>query len=495
MQRLAWLVAATAACGSVNKAKLDAPPPPADASVDAPPDPLAGAKSGSRLKIEWAAYADGTKQFWSWHDAQLDADCYPQNFYGDPTTKLYCIPNTDSTYYSDAACTQRFTFEYNSCNTTHQKYASEYEYTSSNCMGGVAHLYSLGAMIATPASYYYKDYSTGMCNPQGATPTTNYVSYAVGAEVTPSSLVEVTASAPSAGAVGVINWTSADGMTIPAMLHDTANDADCSPNYVNQATTAQCYPNNTTYGGYYQDTACQTSMAYAQTACTAPKFASTYAKTQCATDQPSVVQLGTALTPQPTNQYYWNAQAQTCNNNGIYSGYTYYNLGAPVTLPSLGVTYDVISGRRLQSREYTTGSTRFRNFTGYDQVFDSTLGENCYAQQMFDGTYRCLPNLTYTQQFYSDSGCTNAVPLAQYYKGATASCASPPAPTFAYQQQMVGTCYTYDIYRIGAKYTGTVYTMSGTCVVYSQAAQYDFYQIGPQVPLVGLASATLQIDP
>jgi hypothetical protein len=41
-----------------------------------------------------------------------------------------------------------------------------------------------------------------------------------------------------------------------------------------------------------------------------------------------------------------------------------------------------------------------------------------------------------------------------------------------------------------------VYELSGsTCIVYPQSAQYDFYQVGPVVPIVGLPTATIQNDP
>lgn len=483
---------ATAACGSVNKAKLDAAPKPADATVDVPPDPADGAKSGTRLKIKWAQYADGTKQFSAWHDAQLNTDCYPQPFYADPT-KMYCVPNADSVYYSDAACTTRFSLEYTACNNAHQTYASEYEYTSANCTSGVAHVYSLGAMITTPTNYYSKDLSTGNCNSYGTTPTTNYTSYAVGAEITPTSLVEVTKSAPTAGALGVVSYESADGMSLPVMLHDTTNNFDCNPyyQYFGQSQSI-CFPNSAAYGGYYQDSNCGTSLAYTQTGCQVPAFTYTYPKTQCQVDTPSVFQLGAVLATQPTTIYSWNAQAQTCNG-GTYSGLTYYGIGAATTTQTLTVTPDVFAGRRMQTSQFVSGSTRFRNFVNGDYLYDSTLHSLCYTEQMYDGSFRCFPNAAYVQ-FFSDSTCTT--PLASVYKGSTASCASPTPPTFAYQSSQIGNCYSQDLHQLGAKFTGTtVYQNNGSCTVFTNSAQYDFYEVGPQVPLVGLASATMQIDP
>src|SRR5436305_1184989 len=126
MTRLAWLVVATAACGSVNKVKIDAAPP-ADASPDAPPDPLDGAKSGTRLKLKWAAYPDGTKQFLVWHDSQLSADCYPGSFASDPT-KTYCMPQATSLTYSDLNCTQKISVEYTGGCGSQPHYAFTTEY-------------------------------------------------------------------------------------------------------------------------------------------------------------------------------------------------------------------------------------------------------------------------------------------------------------------------------------------------------------------------------
>src|SRR5258706_14101276 len=158
--RILALVLAAAACGSVNKAKPDAA-----VQIDAPPDapdPLDGAKSGTRLKLRWFAYADGTKQFNGLQDAMLGTTCSPWSFFGD--TKLYCIPDATSVYYADAGCFTKISLNYTPCNNPQYAYAVETQ--STNCVSGVSHLYHVGALTSV-ANYYYKD-STGTCQTGGA---------------------------------------------------------------------------------------------------------------------------------------------------------------------------------------------------------------------------------------------------------------------------------------------------------------------------------------
>jgi hypothetical protein len=484
-------VAATAACGSVNKAKPDAAPVP-DAAVDAPPDPLDGAKSGTRIKLQWFVFDDGTKQFSGFYDSQLSSACSNNSFYGD--THTYCIPQYMGVNYSDAACSQKIALSYNNqCAATRQTYTFAAETMSMSCMYGVTHLYHLGAVASGVTNYYYKD-GTGTCQNGGALGT-NYTAYSVGAEVTTSGLAEMTLGTPTAGAVGVVSLQTADGLNYPQNFHDSAGGFDCYGSYNYQgATTAMCVPNNSGYAGYYSDNGCTSHEMIVGPGCTPPPYAFKPSRDNCSVDPYEVDHGASLISPTPASYYYWNPSSQTCIAQTIPTGYTFYDLGTAITLQSLMRKPDAIPGHRVQGIQMSSGESRMRDYTMYDK----TLGSECYIQQMGDGTYRCMPENAYIQQpsnFYTDSTCSTSATFAQAYKGGSASCASPPAPGYAYANVTVGNCYDYNIYQVGAKYTGTVYYMNGTCMPYPSAGQYDWYMLGPQVPTIGLAAATLQNDP
>ncbi len=78
--------------------------------VDAVTDPVSEAKaqqqSGTRLKANWLVGADGSRQFVSWHDSQVGADC---TFVPAADSTVRCLPSTPGAggpFYADPACSQ-----------------------------------------------------------------------------------------------------------------------------------------------------------------------------------------------------------------------------------------------------------------------------------------------------------------------------------------------------------------------------------------------------
>jgi hypothetical protein len=483
MRSLLCLLAATAACGSVNKAKPDAAPPVPDAPPDAA-DPLDGAKSGTRLKLQWFVYGDGTKQLSGFHDSMLGADCSPSTMYGD--TKMYCLPEATQVFYADAACTTKIAVQYTPCNN--QQYQFAVTYQSMNCTSGVSHVYHLGA-ATTATTYYYKD-STNACGVYSTAGTDQVVNF-IGAEVMPSEMVEVTKSQPAPGALGTVSLQTADGLSYPYTLHDTAGGYDCSPFYAYYGQTSlQCVP-SIDYAGYFAESTCATNTVDRQTGCPAPAYAYVPPRSGCALDPYTFHSVGAALTPQPTTAVFYLDNTQACTSTSISSGYTWYGLGAALSPAMLTRAHDTFPGHRLQPNQFTSGSTRIRDYT----VYDATLDADCYPERMLDGTWRCFPQSGYFQSsyFYSDPSCNQPINVVEIGRG-PAGCAASPVPKYAQQSIQQGQCYGYDLHQVGAKYTAQLYYQNGTCVAYPSASS-DFYVVGPQVPLVGLAAATQQNDP
>src|SRR5258706_3736659 len=138
----------------------------------AAPDPDEGATSGTRLKLTWINFADGTRTWNAFYDSQRKENCSIYQSWSDGAA--YCVPDTSgSVAYLDAACTQRFVQVYRDpvCPLPPAPYTLEWNYTP--CTSQVAHLWQR-AGTSTIASSYYK-YSDGSCGgPVPATSSDNF---------------------------------------------------------------------------------------------------------------------------------------------------------------------------------------------------------------------------------------------------------------------------------------------------------------------------------
>ncbi len=85
-----------------------------------------GFVSGPRLRAKYYLGADGSKQFYTWHDNQRDEDC---TYLRASDGKTRCLPVDYSiqfgTFFSDAACAQHMTV-INGCAGATPKYAANY---------------------------------------------------------------------------------------------------------------------------------------------------------------------------------------------------------------------------------------------------------------------------------------------------------------------------------------------------------------------------------
>jgi len=169
----------------------------------------------------------------------------------------------------------------------------------------------------------------------------------------------------------------------------------------------------------------------------------------------------------------------------------------PVTTASADTTQ---SGSRLKL-QYYVGSDGSKVSTG--GIYDSQLNVTCYYTAASDGTTRCLPSggATLGTEFFSDSGCTQAIAYT------TTSCGT--APRYATQAQAAACGYQDHVYPVSGAFTGTVYEGSpSSCTPISDApgasqlsqdlaasfAAYSFYSVGSELPPSTFVEAMLQTD-
>src|SRR5271170_4089359 len=97
------------ACSSHAPASSDAP---AGGGSDAGTNANDGAMSGTRLKLTYYSFTDGTTQWFGLYDSERKENCSP--FDGTwPDGNTYCVPDwSGSVVYSDTKCTNAEVDEY-----------------------------------------------------------------------------------------------------------------------------------------------------------------------------------------------------------------------------------------------------------------------------------------------------------------------------------------------------------------------------------------------
>lgn len=481
-----WLALALLACACTPSA----PASPADGGADtgggSGVDPNDGARSGSRLKLTWYVFSDGTRQWDSFYDAERKEQCSISATWADGNA--YCVPQaTGYLVYADAACTQKLAQVYSDPNCAAASDGYVIDYNNDGCTYTPAHLYLRGAKVST-TTYYLPDGAGGCAGPYS---DTFYAYYQVGAEVPTSQLVKLTLSGPSgAGRIGQRYFQSSDGMQFPWTLHDALLGADCSGYAVSDdATSAACTP-DASYTYDFHDGSCTQPEVELGPACATPHYAALFPQTACPSDTPTFYPVGAQLPNTPL----YTQSGGTCSSTTAVDGDRYFATGTALELAQLSRAPDAVAGRRLQLVHYTTADgLRSRDFT----LYDTQKATTCYPTTLPDGTMRCIAFGPAIDTYYRDAACTDPVQLAEIYTG-PAGCAAPTIPKYGqvYISPAPGTCtYGEELHAISTPYAGTVYSnASGTCAVYTPY-EGEMYSVGPAVPLTDFVTATISIDP
>ncbi|HUJ61742.1 MAG TPA: hypothetical protein VLX92_24730 [Kofleriaceae bacterium] len=489
MMRATMVIALAAACGSVSGGKKpDGGSNKDSQSVDAGNED--GAKSGTRLKLQWVTYPDGARQLAGIMDTMLHEQCYPQTVNGG----MYCAPSNSAIsygYYSDANCTQAVAAWYY-CNAGQPDYIYTYD-TSNPCQSTILGLYQRGSEVSIPSGLAYEK-NAGGC--QQVNFGTNYTFYGLGAPVAVTTLATMERSEPSGSSgIGVVSYTSTDGLVYPELLHDSTNNYDCYPETTGAgATSATCVPDvDDAYAGYYSNSTCTTAVAETNSSCPVPTYAEVPG--QCSNDLPTYFQLGS--TEALSTAYYTSVQSNgttTCQG-GNFSGVNWYMLGAAVPTQTLTRAPEMVAGRRIQRIQFTAGSTEYPDYA----LYDTTEQLECESYSAGNNTYNCLPTSSAgvnSNYFYSDSACANAVDIVELYRGAN-TCPAPVLPKYALKYTTLPNgCSTNmpEVHTVGASISTLYYKSGTTCTVYP-AEPYEYYLVGAQVPTANFATATLMTDP
>jgi|CXWL01.1.fsa_nt_gi hypothetical protein len=447
----------------------------AGTSADAPV--TANNVSGTRLKARWVTSADGLKTFQGWKDSARGEDC-GWNFTGDGV--LRCLPYTNLTDYgdvfSDAACTQAAVLAYTATCVTY----STIRKVDSTVCPATTRFFARGAQVS--AAVYYRKSSGGTCTSYAI--SADQQLWRVGAELGPGSFTGGTVSAvQGTGTVGYRRIDAEDGAKAFRVLEDLASSKHC---YTGVASDLQyrCLPNDVAgLGSQYSDGSCTQLVAYTSAnACPKPPYASAFDSTTCPATV-SVYSTGASL----SNLY--DRSSGSCMAATPWGGYSYYSLGAEVPASSFPIATprDGQSFGRLTQRLFEYGpQLRLQR-----DIYDSSLGRQCYATTAGDGQLRCLPNEdAAVDAYFADAACTQPVAI-QY--SATGGC--PPRWAARYNEaECPQRVYAY---RLGAQFTGQLYEKpaGGVCVTRASSPNARYWRVtGEELP-ANLVPLTLLIDP
>lgn len=452
-----------------------------DSAVPDAANEVSGARSGERLKIRWTEFA-GTRLANGLYDSLRKEDCSPVEWFGGAWS---CTPQTGGTItYSDAGCTQRVGRVYRDPDCTMAPPPSYFvEYGQVGCTSRTAKIFERGTKLAI--NQYYTRASDGTCN--GPFATTTYDYYRLGTEVPQSALAPITMSEPEGtGRIAQRYYESNDGMRMPARAYDTQIGTDCTMSYEGYAaTTAQCQPVGSVYASYFSDAQCTTPQVSQYDQCTPPAFAR-HSPDNCPSSPETFYRIGAQTSGSPL--YYKSSTA--CTSTTPSSTSRYYAVGEQLQVATLPRTAER-SETRISTIYYESGDTRIRDTRFYDHARQT----ECYAYELADGTLRCIPSATYIYRYFTDAACTNAIDIAEIYRG-RAECPTPPIGTYAikYLPPPPGQCTgNYEIHTIGELYTGPLYDDFGGCTRYTPTA-FVPYAVGPIVPLDQFASGTRVVD-
>ena len=476
------LVATAVACACGGKpAPVAADGRGIDASSDAGPDPNEGAVSGTRLKLAWLTFGDGTRTWTGFYDAQRKESCEASLDEPWPGGHVYCVPDHRGTIvYSDAACTQKLVQVARdpSCPKPPPSYVLE---GSSTCGYVAQHLYTRSDPAA-PATVY-QHFADGTCDgPLAAGP---YDYYQLGIEVQPNELVELVLGAPtSAARLSERFYQTADGLKLPGAIHDATLGVECQG--AGPPGNVVCLP-AATPASYFHDAACTQAEAAVPASCPAPTYLVT--PDACPSAPPHLYSAG-APTPAPP---LYRAIGGTCSTANASTNLAYFQTAQSIALAPLTSVAGTLPGHRLQLVHLTTpDGLSFRS-----GLHDSQEDVDCVPAPLPDGTIRCLPISAMVSTYFSDSMCSLPIDVVEIATGAT-SCGAPSLPRFAGKlvPPPPNTCrYAIELHAITDSYAGPMFVNTGLgCATYTPG-QTAVYAIGPAIPVTDFAAATVSIDP
>jgi hypothetical protein len=437
-------------------------------NVDVPSD----VQSGARLRARWLVADDGARVFAGLHDAELDADCY---WSGGRDRR--CIPQHESTsVFGDPSCSTPV--------------LAILRGTGACGVSELVGVYSDPCGVEPPELWrveytveldevYRIDESGTRCIAYPADPAYTYRT------TTPLARDELVGGRTTLAGTGRVRTqviAGDDGSYSTLGPYDTSLDVACWMDYTSEDEPRRCRPegNGTIYS---LDSTCDLRVSPNLIGCTPPPTLSAYQ------DELRIWRRGERIEPLPSRMYLDVLSVETgwsCTplDVAFVPGVELFVVGEEIDVASLPTFERVLEGSgRLQ-----TWTQRNGDYRAFDGLFDSQLGEDCWADEVRPGEWRCLPDMgwAYGGWFYDDELCTQP-------SGVIAFGAAPVRYWERGDDCGGGTLHVHDV---GAAIApGSLYErINGVCTVYPQSPDEQVHTLGRELGFDAYARLTMSTD-
>ncbi|MGE0549145.1 MAG: hypothetical protein AB7O24_18665 [Kofleriaceae bacterium] len=411
--------------------------------------------SGSRLKLEWYLFEDGTRHVarQSFYDTEMHARCAPRP-YADGAVR--CVPPADAAVFIDPACTRAVG------RAVDPAIVEPTHFVGYDRIGGEvlpARVFEAGDLreAPEPITEYY-ELRDGTCDgPFGIFDDATY--YDLGAIYQPVAIHETEVDGPQ---IASRLQVADDGMRLPVELRDRSRDAPCSPEPAGNGGVV-CAPIAPAAATLFGDASCTVPIAVVDESAPTPTVATRPDPSGCAVYH--------AVGAPYTGSLY-EARGADCRPV-VVSGRRAFELDAALDLPVLERSVEQASERRLQRITLGDGDLNLVE----DRLYDSAIRADCRLE-VIDHTVRCLPQATTPVVTRFRPGCGLAIALAEVPRGACSEIA------FAAASTELGT----ELRAIGAPLATPVFDLiGGQCRPYTAPSDRVLHTLGPTLGLEAFA--------
>ncbi len=325
------------------------------------------AVSGSRLKLEWHLYEDGTRQAGTsaFYDTQVHSRCTPQLWVDGV---IRCVPIAEDAVYVNDTCENLVGRASAIAKPTH---FIGYDGVGDTTLP--ARVYVAGTPVDA-ISQFYAMRDSECTGPFFSSSDVTY--YALVDEIAGSSLVPIVDSEAGAGRLAVRYRSTEDGVSLPLGLLDRDLGGTCSPTRRTDGDV-RCEPDEATHVSLFRDPQCEDHVVAIAGSAPVPAIARVPDPSGCVRFHAVGAELAGPV---------FRKDGQSCTQLAPSPSRRLYAIGAELDLPTLGRTIEDADARRLQRIVLTTDDLRFID----ERLFDTATRADCQRGSLGDKV-RCLP--------------------------------------------------------------------------------------------------------
>ncbi len=412
-------------------------------------DRSAAPVSGSRLKLEWYFYGDGSREPNpdAFYDTLIHGRCTPRPW---SDGEQRCAPAGDEAVYTNADCTELVG---RADQISKPSFFLGYDQLDGERLP--ARLYYAGPVTTAPASIYER--VDGACVGPRFTPS-DAMYFELDGETQASGVVALHDTEVIADdRLDLLLRSTDDGLYLPLGLRDRTLDLACRA--VDRPSGAVCEPTSVAGAYYFADASCMTpAVGVLFTQQMPPPIVSSPDADGCT----SYHAVGDGI------PVLYTRNGATCQVAGAQlRGYA---LGAPIALAPVERTALVDRAHRLQQIVIGVGTERLLD----DRMYDTATRLDC-RREMFEDAVRCVPAATIQATTLYAPGCTLPVPVAEL---PGRSC-TPIGFATTYSDEGV-----LELRAIGGQPATPLYSLStGVCAPYVPPAGRIVHSLGPPIPI------------